>query len=276
MRPLIELKDLSYSRNKRNILQNVNFKIEEGERIVVLGENGSGKTTFLNVLVGDIFPDKGECIRTIDQKRMGVVYDKFSMLLMLKVKEIIHLFCVAYSVDYKLFIYDYYDIFKLSSIMENYILNLSMGERRRVSILLSLVHNPSLIILDEPFSSVDPTIIDDLLKAIYGKNRAVVYTTHDWSSDSVKDSHVYMMYEGLMKRSKYSLLELILLVSSQVKVICGRLDWDVADSTFMFYIKDENVNILGNAELIVQKLGKREYRIEKINMQDLYYINNKY
>lgn len=276
MKTLIELKDISYSRQKKEILKKINFTVHKGEKIIILGENGCGKTTLLNILVGDIHPDKGEISRNIYQEKIGVVYDKFSILPMLKVKEIIRLFCTAYSVDYSRTITKYFDLFKLSTIIENHILNLSMGERRRVSILLSLIHNPLLLVMDEPFSSVDPTIIEDLLTVIHENNGAVVYTTHDWSAESLKNNVVFMMYDGCIKRSQYNLPELMTLAKSESKVICNLSDWNANTNDIMYYTKDENVYILGDIKTIVQSLKTTSYQVERINMQDLYYINNKY
>jgi len=276
MKTLIELKNISYSRQDKEILKNINFTVKENDKIIILGENGCGKTTLLNLLIGDILPNNGKINRTINQTKIGVVYDRFPILPMLKVKEIIRLFCTAYSIKYDLIISKYFDSFKLAPIINNHIANLSMGERRRVSILLSLLHNPSLLVMDEPFSSVDPTIIENLLSIINENNGALVYTTHDWSAESLKNNIVFMMHDGHLKQSQYNLSELISLVKSDTKVICNAAEWNKNDTNVMYYTKDENTYILGNHQTIIRRFGITSYQVEKINMQDLYYITNKY
>lgn len=276
MKTLIELKDISYSRQNREILKKINLTVEENDRIIILGENGCGKTTLLNVLIGDILPNTGKINRNLNSTKIGVVYDRFSILPMLKVKEVLRLFCTAYSIDYKKMNNKYFDLFRLSNIIDNYILNLSMGERRRVSILLSLLHNPLLLVMDEPFSSVDPTIIEDLLSIIHENKGAVIYTTHDWSAENLKDNIIFMMYNGNLKKSQYSLSELISSAKSPTKLICNRVEWNGDDEKIMYYTKDGNTYILGDPQMIIQKFGITSYEVEKINMQDLYYITNKY
>jgi ABC-type multidrug transport system, ATPase component len=276
METIVEFKNVSYTRNDKEILKDINFCVSKGDKIIILGENGSGKTTLLNMIAGDIKPNYGTAKRLINSSDIGVVYDKFIILPMLKVNEVLHLFCAIYSIDYNEIIQIYYDIFKLSVIENSYLYSLSMGERRRVSIMLALIYRPLFLIMDEPFSNVDPTIIDSLWSFIDERAKTIIYTSHNWSLSSIRDSSIYMMYSGSLKKSKYTIEELKINVKSDYKVICNKVEYDPKDLYFMYYVKDNDLNILGDIGVIIKMIGKIIYRIEEINIKDLYYINYKY
>lgn len=280
MKTLIELNGVFYTRNDKNILKDINIQVYSNQKIVILGENGSGKTTLLNMLAGDIIPDKGTYSRGIETQLMGVVYDKFNLLPMMKVKELIKFFCVVYSKSYKSILDEYYDMFRLSSIINNQVCSLSMGERSRISILVSLINDPKCLILDEPFSNIDPTMQSTLYDVIFTHSRAIVYTTHNWSYDSVKEGTlIYTMHAGQLKKLREDLYNLLLHTRSNKKIVChshNLHDFNVDNTDFEFFEKDELTYIYGDPSLILDNIKTAKYDIEEIEMKDLYYLNNKH
>ena len=72
---------------------------------------------------------------------------------------------------------------------------LSQGEKKRVSLLLTLIHNPKILVLDEPFANIDPTISESIWNVL-SKNRTILYTSHDWEHVQKHSNKIFFLYKG--------------------------------------------------------------------------------
>lgn len=165
----IKLENLSYSRNGIPLLENINFIIEKKETGVIKGESGKGKTTLLNIINGLIAPELGlimcgdeifnsDSIFLPPEKRnIGYVFQDFALFPHLNSKT--NVLFASKNKDGALFNEVIEDL-ELGSHLKKFPHELSGGQKQRVAIARSILMEPQLLIMDEPFSNLD----DDLSK----------------------------------------------------------------------------------------------------------------
>ena len=210
---LIKTKDLVKSYNGRRVVNKINIEIHRGEVIGLLGPNGAGKTTTFYMIVGLINPDKGEVFfgnRNITRlpmykrARFGIGYlsQETSTFRKLTVKENIMAILETLRIPPKArkrrcdALLDELNIKHLS---KNKAYTLSGGERRRLEITRALVSNPAFLLLDEPFSGVDPIAVFEVQQIINQlKNRGlgILLTDHSVRETLSITDRSYIMADG--------------------------------------------------------------------------------
>lgn len=160
----IKIKNLSYSRNGIPLLENINFIIEKKETGVIKGESGKGKTTLLNIINGLIAPKLGliTCGDEIfnsdsiflppEKRNIGYVFQDFALFPHLNSKT--NVLFASKNKDRTLFNEVIQDL-ELGSHLKKFPHELSGGQKQRVAIARSILMEPQLLIMDEPFSNLD-------------------------------------------------------------------------------------------------------------------------
>ncbi len=164
---MLDVKGLSVSYQTNNksipVLKNINLEIEEGSICTVIGPSGCGKTTFLNALVGLMEPDqgfikfKGETI-TGERKDIALILQEYGLLPWKTVRENVALGLKIRGISsgqYNKRIDNLLSELKIDAYDSNYPRQLSGGQRQRVAIARALTLKPDLLLMDEPFSSLD-------------------------------------------------------------------------------------------------------------------------
>ena len=186
-KPILELKKISKSFSSRLVLNQVSFHVNRGEIFGILGPNGSGKTTLFNLILGILPTDSGkitingETINSFpihvrcENYKISYVPQNSACLLGLTVEsnlEAISEIKIKDKIKRKEIIQELLARFALENIKHTKARSLSGGERRRLSISMALVTKPNILLLDEPFSALDPlsvetirTIISDLQRS---------------------------------------------------------------------------------------------------------------
>ena len=181
----IEFKNVCKSfyslKGETHVLQNMNFTIKKGEIVAIVGPSGCGKSTLLNLISGLIKPDQG----TIQiSKKVGYMFQKDNLLEWRTVYKNITLGpeIKKIKVDNK-HIDTLLEKYGLSEFKFHYPKELSGGMRQRVALLRTLVLDPDILLLDEPFSSLDYqtkiTVQDDIYKIIKETQKTTILVTHD-------------------------------------------------------------------------------------------------
>lgn len=202
----------------RRVVNNVSFEAETGEIVGLLGANGAGKTTSFYMMTGLIKPDGGNVylderditdLPMYKRARLGVGYlaQEASVFRKLTVEE--NLMLVLQMTDLskkeqKEICNKLIDEFNLEKVRNRIGQVLSGGERRRVEIARALATDPRFILLDEPFTGVDPISINDIQDLILGlKSRGIgiIITDHNVRETLVICDRAYIMGDGEIKTS---------------------------------------------------------------------------
>lgn len=186
---ILELKDIEKSFGKKRVLEGVSFKAEGGKAFGLLGRNGAGKTTSIRILM-DVFPaNKGEVLidgKPIDYKKVQIgylpeergLYPKKLIIDQLvyfaELKGMNHKAAIS-SVDYWLNRLD------MIEYRNKRLDTLSKGNQQKIQLVTALAHDPHIVILDEPFSGLDPVnamLLKDVVREQIAKGKIVLFSSH--------------------------------------------------------------------------------------------------
>jgi len=201
----------------RPVVNQVNIEVARGEIVGLLGPNGAGKTTTFYMTVGLIRPDGGHIffdghditrlpVYRRARKGMGYLAQEPSVFRRLTVEENLLAILETQALsprerrDRARALLDDLGLGKLAK-QKAY--TLSGGERRKLEISRALVTNPSMLMLDEPFSGVDPLAVDDIQKIIIGlrdRQMGIVVTDHNVRETLEVVDRAYLLYEGRVLR----------------------------------------------------------------------------
>ncbi|MGY0372772.1 energy-coupling factor ABC transporter ATP-binding protein [Clostridium sp. JNZ J1-5] len=210
---MIELKNVTFKYRDREALSDVNIKIQSGEAIALIGPNGSGKSTFLKILNGIAFPQKGNYYfesNEITEKKLND--SELSKCFHKKIGFVFQnsdtqLFCstvyeeIAFGPRQMGFseeevnkrVYDCLKLLNIEKIKHEAPYNLSGGEKKRVAIACVLSMNPEVITLDEPMNGIDPKgkkFLRELMIKLNAAGKTIICSTHDFE-----------YVEGIFKRA---------------------------------------------------------------------------
>lgn len=209
-------KTFSSASEKLVIFDKLNFSIEEGKKISITGESGSGKSTFLNILGGLESADSGEVIagsykvHSLDEKSLteyrssflGLVFQFHYLLKDFTALENVMLPALIAGrskKEIKEKALSLLEDVKLAERKNHFPSQLSGGERQRVAVARSLINSPSLILADEPTGNLDPAnaeTVQNLLFSVVDKHKkTLVLVTHDQNIASMTDIS-YKLYKG--------------------------------------------------------------------------------
>lgn len=186
---MLELHQISKAYQGIQVLESLNLSIKEGEIYCILGPSGAGKSTLLHILAGIVHQDSGKMI--LGTNRIGYVFQEDRLLPWLTVEENICLVNETLSSEALNHLLSEMD---LESVKNQKPDVLSGGMRQRVSIARAFAIEPSLLLLDEPFKSLDyalkAKIIETLLGVWRERKITVVFVTHDieealWTADRI-------------------------------------------------------------------------------------------
>lgn len=203
---LIELKNICKKFDDKVILDEINFSVNAGEILAIVGFSGSGKSTILKIISGLIEFDSGEIFLGDDEIGMTfqysalfdsmTIYENVAFALKERTK-----FKKLYTENQiKKIVQEKLEIVGLSGIEEKYPSELSGGMQKRVGFARAIVTNPRIILYDEPTAGLDPvssTVIEEyIVKLKKDLNAASVVVTHQMSTITKTADRVIMLYEG--------------------------------------------------------------------------------
>jgi ABC-2 type transport system ATP-binding protein len=205
--PIIEIAGLSKFYGKARGIENVNLEIVEGEIFGFIGPNGAGKSTTIRILLNLIFPSGGRArIMGMDvisdtkkiKRSVGYIPSDANAYSAMEVNEFLN-YCIRfYEVpDGGRRIAGLSELFELD--LKRKIADLSMGNRKKVSIVQSMLHNPKLLILDEPTTGLDPLMqakFFDLLRSENQKGMTIFFSSHVLNEVQMLCRRVAIIKEG--------------------------------------------------------------------------------
>jgi lipopolysaccharide export system ATP-binding protein len=210
---LLEAEELVKSYNGRVVVNRVGYDVDDGEIVGLLGPNGAGKTTSFRMTVGMIQPEAGRIrflghdvthLPMYKRARRGIGYlsQEPSVFQRLSVEENLLAICetMRFTRQQRLQkVEELLDQFGLRVVRKNLARQISGGERRKLEIARALITNPRLILLDEPFSGVDPKAVEELRREIQrlrSEGIAILLTDHNVHETLKVTDRSYVIHEG--------------------------------------------------------------------------------
>lgn len=182
----LEVKGLTKTYLEKLVLNDINFTFEEGKIYGLIGRNGAGKTTFFNSINNDIEIDKGEFLLDGDRlvlDDVGYVISTPTVPEFLTAREFVSFFIDINkenipdlkSIDY------YFDLVKIEDKDRDKLLKeYSHGMKNKIQMLINFIYNPKVLLLDEPLTSLDVVVQDDMKKLLkkQKKGHILIFSTH--------------------------------------------------------------------------------------------------
>jgi len=202
----------------REVVKGISIEVKQGEVVGLLGPNGAGKTTTFYMVTGMVRPNAGIVkLNDLNITKMpmykralngvGYLAQEPSVFTNLSVEDNLRLVLQMTSmskVDQKESLEKLLDDFSITHIRKSKAYTLSGGERRRTEIARALVMDPKFILLDEPFSGIDPIAVEDIQKIIFdlkSRNIGILITDHNVRETLTITDRAYLLFEGEILKS---------------------------------------------------------------------------
>jgi ABC-2 type transport system ATP-binding protein len=236
---IIEIINLSktYKGSKKPAIDGISVKIKQGEIFGLLGPNGAGKTTTISILCGLFAPSKGEVyidglsIRKDNEQIksiIGIVPQDIALYPTLTAYENLRFIGRMYGLKGKILkerINMYAELLGLEDSLRKKISTFSGGMKRRINLVAGLLHNPKIVILDEPTVGVDVQSRNLMVQYLYDLNKSgttIIYT-----------SHYLQEAESLCKRVAFMDNGKIITIGSPKELICGTAGCQTLEEAFL-------------------------------------------
>lgn len=263
----LEVENLVKSYGNIPVIKNLTFSIEKGQLISFVGESGSGKSTFLKCLSGLENINSGKVIlndKIINdnnlfvkpqKRKIGYVFQDYPLFPHLNIRE-----NICFNLE-KRYFKNFEDIVKLTNLkqlLERYPHEISGGEQQRVSIARSIIREPDLLLLDEPFSNLDAnikySIRDEICKIIKKTNTTTILVTHD-INDALNISDKILIFKaGIVQQ--YSDPEKMYCepANCYCAEVLGEINKFPKDDK-IYYIRPENLKVVDSSSnsIIIEK-----------------------
>ena len=199
--------------NKRNVVNHVSIEVKPGEIVGLLGPNGAGKTTTFYMIVGIIRPTEGRVVFNdtditfmpmCERAQRGIAYLSQEPSVFRRMTAYENIMAILETLpipraEMKSRAHELLEELGISRVAKSMAYTLSGGERRRLEIARALVTKPSLILLDEPFSGVDPIAVADvqqIIRELKSRNLGILVTDHNVRETLSVTDRAYLIHSG--------------------------------------------------------------------------------
>lgn len=299
---IVDFEDVHKSFGTNLVLNGLNFHVQQGEILALLGHNGAGKTTTLRIILGlleinsghvKVFGSNPISKREWNRKQIGILSEDTGLYESLTVLDNLYFFADLYqcnTVEYKKRIADLLSMFQLYDKKDTRIKEFSSGMKKKVALIRTLFHNPKLVLMDEPVNALDPISIQLLhdemnsMREKYGTT--FIISTHNLDevvkiSDSiviikngrsVREQSIHLDGSLNMLEAQFSLLNLSEGDKNKVKEILDgfHLGWNLKEEKLS--VKNANDYMISELVLALSKNHIRicEIRKDQFNLESLY------
>ena len=193
---MFKVSEIKKSFKNKEVLKGVSFTIEEGDKVALLGNNGAGKSTLLKIIAGQLQANAGRIETTLDfQTEIGMMPQGDILIDDLKVGDLVLLKCYMNQLE-DIDIDALLKMVELEGFKNQYVMGLSGGQKRRLSLLLTILNEPRLIFLDEPTTGMDLESVDNFWHLLEEQKFTSVVVTHDFNQIDHFFTKVLILKDG--------------------------------------------------------------------------------
>ena len=189
---LLELRDICKSFGEKQVLKGISFKAQSGKAFGLLGRNGAGKPTTIRILMNVFPPDSGEVLidgKPLDYDRIGIGYlpEERGLYPKKTILDQLVYFSVLKGMSRKQAVSAidmWLERLEMTEYRNRRLDTLSKGNQQKIQLITALAHDPDIIILDEPFSGLDPVnamMLKDVVREQLQKGKIVLFSSHQMS-----------------------------------------------------------------------------------------------
>jgi len=203
---IIALDNITKTFGTHCAVDNLSLEVPMGSIYGFIGPNGSGKTTTLRMIMNILYPDRGKILLFGEQQigsclnRLGYLPEERGLYRKMKVKELISFYGELKHVSKPSKVADYWlEKFDLTKWADKKVESLSKGMSQKVQFIITIINRPEIIILDEPFSGLDPVnaeIIRNVILEIRNEGSTIVFSTHDMAVAERMCDYIFMINKG--------------------------------------------------------------------------------
>lgn len=278
----ISIQGLSKAFAQQTVLNQLDWQIEAGSIVGLLGRNGAGKTTLIECLLGlrennagevKLFGESNQQLSTETKAKIGYVQQSADLFEWLTPRQMLRYFKALYP---------HWNDAKVEYLMQKWdlpydkvISKFSGGQKQRLAIIRALAHEPDLLILDEPVASLDPAgrrdFLREIVDSVIDKNTTIVFSTHILSDLERVAMKVAFLSNGKIvhEQALDDLMEVSLQVTGPASLINQLQASKVLQRTSL---KDGNDRLLAqwSAEQMQSLVQRSDLRVEKLGLEDLF------
>jgi len=205
---LLEVQNICKSFGDFKAVDQVSFKVEAGKIYGMLGPNGAGKTTTIRMIMNILIPDSGS-IRLFEQtisnstkSKIGYLPEERGIFQKMKVAELLVFFAELHGIPVskgKKLAKDWLQKMELTDWTDHKVEELSKGMQQKIQFVATIMHDPELVILDEPFSGLDPVnvnLIKDIMLEIKSMGKTIIFSTHMMEAAEKLCDDIIMINKG--------------------------------------------------------------------------------
>ena len=204
--PAIELVDVTKNFGTHRAVENLSLTVPEGSVYGFIGPNGSGKTTTLRMIMNILFPDAGlinvfgKELHSSSSDEIGYMPEECGLYKRMKVRELLVFMAgLKNSENPRIKVDQWMERLDLVDWANKKVETLSKGMSQKVQFIATVVSEPTLVILDEPFTGLDPVntdVIKDAILELQQKGTTIVFSTHDMSMAEKMCDFIFMIFNG--------------------------------------------------------------------------------
>ncbi|GIO41149.1 ABC transporter ATP-binding protein [Paenibacillus apis] len=202
MTKLIEAQGIRKKFRNREVVKGIDIEVYQGETLALIGTNGAGKTTTLSMLLGILQPDSGHIKRWREDYRahIGTQLQSTPFFEGYTAEENLSLFAALYHVKLdKEQVRNKLEACNLLEARKTPAVRLSGGQQKRLAIAITTIHNPQLVVLDEPMAGLDPRArheVRGLMRRLADQNVTVLFSSHDMEEVARIADRLILMHHG--------------------------------------------------------------------------------
>lgn len=203
----VEAQSISKTFGEVQALKDLSFVIEKGKALGLLGRNGAGKTTAIRILLGILPSDTGKVLvdnkkLSFDENAFGYLPEERGLYLKYTVKSQLMHFASLYGMKKKeaLNSIEYWlEKFEISEYLNKKVETLSKGNKQKIQLIVAVMHDPEVIILDEPFSGLDPVNVElfkTVIRELLAKGKTLIFSSHRMADVEEFCDDIIMLKKG--------------------------------------------------------------------------------